>query len=603
MIQSRPRRPSRTLRLPARRPTSPSRPPRRARPTGRRPTNQSRPSRPSRTPRLPASPSPRRPRRRPQARGRRPPSKPRAPGRPRTSRASTRVPGQWPAGVRVPSMTPSRSPPMASVPASRSMRSRWTLAPSGPRWTARRPGNRGVRRSDRRWPGPARTGIDEPTETQLTAPLAGLPLSVGMDLPAGAAAWGVPPLPEDAPQVAPRSSFAESLAVQPDDGQRRPAARAVPRGDAVAPMGTVLGGASGSPPLPPSPPGPRRFPTRSTSGPANGPAPAARTPMRPACSPVPVVPGRAGRSPHRAAVRRSGPGRPGEPAGGRGTLRSARRPRRRQPLPRPRRSTGARTPASRPEPQPRRPRAGVRPPRPAPRPAVRPDRPDRRPVDQPHRPHTRPTVRPGRRPAVRPRRAGRPDQRATVRSRRAGQDGLPTSRSAARWGRPARSRTVAAGRRDGVRSRRSAGAGPISRGVPRRRGDRSVIRSSVRRRRVPARSNPCLFGQRAADRSRGRSPARPTGRPAPARRSDRSARRCPAGRSAHPPRPPRGPAHGLRRARDQRAGPGRSLDQPVGRRAESRVKHRRQRPGRVRGRPGRVRGLGRGAPHRKVQPH
>jgi hypothetical protein len=59
---------------------------------------------------------------------------------------------------------------------------------------------------------------------------------------------------EDVPQVAPRSSFAESLAAQADDphaqaGERR--TPPVPRGDAVMPMGTVLGGSASYPPLPP----------------------------------------------------------------------------------------------------------------------------------------------------------------------------------------------------------------------------------------------------------------------------------------------------------------------------------------------------------------
>ena len=68
---------------------------------------------------------------------------------------------------------------------------------------------------------------------------------------AAAAGWAAR-RESDVPQVAPRSSFAESLAAQADDTHEQPRpAPPVPPGDAVMPMGTVLGGASAHPPLPP----------------------------------------------------------------------------------------------------------------------------------------------------------------------------------------------------------------------------------------------------------------------------------------------------------------------------------------------------------------
>ncbi len=69
---------------------------------------------------------------------------------------------------------------------------------------------------------------------------------------AAAAGWAARREPDDAPQVAPRSSFAESLAAQADESHEPPRPTPpVPRGDAVMPMGTVLGGSAAYPPLPP----------------------------------------------------------------------------------------------------------------------------------------------------------------------------------------------------------------------------------------------------------------------------------------------------------------------------------------------------------------
>jgi hypothetical protein len=68
---------------------------------------------------------------------------------------------------------------------------------------------------------------------------------------AAAAGWATR-RESDVPQVAPRSSFAESLAAQADDTHEQPRPTPpVPPGDAVMPMGTVLGGAAAHPPLPP----------------------------------------------------------------------------------------------------------------------------------------------------------------------------------------------------------------------------------------------------------------------------------------------------------------------------------------------------------------
>ena len=68
---------------------------------------------------------------------------------------------------------------------------------------------------------------------------------------AAAAGWAAR-RESDVPQVAPRSSFAESLAAQADDTHEQPRpAPPVPPGNAVMPMGTVLGGAAAHPPLPP----------------------------------------------------------------------------------------------------------------------------------------------------------------------------------------------------------------------------------------------------------------------------------------------------------------------------------------------------------------
>jgi hypothetical protein len=102
------------------------------------------------------------------------------------------------------------------------------------------------------------------------------PPSTPIDLPAGAAAWGTPaagapgddagggrpatgegaaaadetrPVRDDRDRMAPRSRFAESLAAQAEDPHQ--GAGAAPHGDAVMPMGTVLGGAADHPPLPP----------------------------------------------------------------------------------------------------------------------------------------------------------------------------------------------------------------------------------------------------------------------------------------------------------------------------------------------------------------
>ena len=80
---------------------------------------------------------------------------------------------------------------------------------------------------------------------------------------AAAAAWAARHKADDVPQAAPRSSFAESLAAQADEPDEKPGPTPpVPLGDAVMPMGTVLGGSPSYPPLqqprtplpPPAPP-------------------------------------------------------------------------------------------------------------------------------------------------------------------------------------------------------------------------------------------------------------------------------------------------------------------------------------------------------------
>jgi hypothetical protein len=79
------------------------------------------------------------------------------------------------------------------------------------------------------------------------------PGGAGVAGAAGAAAgWAARREADDRSEVAPRSSFAESLAAQADESHEQPGPKPpVPPGDAVTPMGTVLGGSGAYPPLPP----------------------------------------------------------------------------------------------------------------------------------------------------------------------------------------------------------------------------------------------------------------------------------------------------------------------------------------------------------------